>query len=199
MARQWLPEFFAHVEIDPQTLHARRKIPTIEVEVSEPELDPDDREYEALTLLESEKPRHRVRGLRILAELEDPDLFEWCVMYLEDDSAEVCAAALKAALHCEDADPDVIAPYAESEDKHVRASAIAALARHSGEDSSQWFRRGLEDPYPNVRLETAVLLPLLDPVQHRAVFELALYDPNPHIRRRAERLTAGKGYRKLKW
>ena len=33
----------------------------------------------------------------------------------------------------------------------------------------------------------------------RAIFELALYDPNPQIARRARKLTTGKGYARISW
>jgi hypothetical protein len=198
-ARRWLPEFLDDVEIDPDTLHARRRTGNIEVEVDYSELEADEREYEALTLLEGDKAKQRVRGLQLLAKLEDPDLFEWCAMLLDDDSVEVQVAALRTILQCEDADPDTIAPFAECEDKRIRAMAIAALAKHSGEDAPLWFRRGLTDPLPNVRMETVSLLPLLDPAEHKELFELALYDPNVRVQQHAERMTQGKGYAKLKW
>ncbi len=109
-------------------------------------------------------------------------------------------ASLRTMLRCERADPQIIVPLAESADKRVRAAAIAALAKHSGRDAPRWFARGLKDPSACVRVETAALLSRLDPAEHRgAIFELALYDPNPEIARRAEELTAGKGYAKLTW
>jgi len=199
IARRWLPEFLSDVVIDPETLHAHSRTETISVEVDHLESIADEHAHEALRLLEHEKAKQRIRGLRILIELEDADLFEWCAMLLDDESVEVQVAALKAIAHCEDADPDTIAPFAEHEDKCIRAAAIAALARHAGEDALQWFRRGLTDPLPNVRLETVSLLSLLDPTEHKELFELALYDPHPNVQQRAERLTQGKGYAKLKW
>ena len=198
-ARQWLPEFFAGVKIDPQTLHASRRMRTIEVEVEKGEPLHEEREYEALELLEHETPKRRVRGLRLLAELEDPDLFEWCAVFLDDESVDVRVAALKTIVHCENVDTQALEPFAGAEDKLLRAAALSALAKHSGEAAPRWFKRGLTDPYPNVRLETASLLPLLDPTEHKALFELALYDPNPHVRQQAEKMTQGKGYAKLKW
>jgi hypothetical protein len=199
VARQWLPEFFSDVEIDPESLHARRRPEIIKVQVDVAELKGDAREEEALGLLESQKARQRIRGLRLLAELEDVDLFEWCAMLLDDVAVEVQVAALKTMIDCEDADPDVVAPFAEHKDKRIRAVAIAALARHSGDTAPEWYRRGLTDPYPNVRMETVSLLPLLDPTEHKDLFELALYDPNPRVQQRAERMTQGKGYAKAKW
>jgi hypothetical protein len=194
MARQWLPEFFEDVEIDPETLQARRRVSTIQVQVEAPEEESDPREVEALECLESEKPERRVRGLGLLADVEDPDLFDWCAMFLEDDSPEVTAGALHTMLSCEEADPEVIAPYAESEDKRVRAAATAALAKHGGADARTWLERGLKDPETCVRFAVAAVLPEVDPVEYREIFELALYDPNPEIRRRARTLTEGKGF-----
>ena len=77
--------------------------------------------------------------------------------------------------------------------------SIAALARHAGGKAPFWFRRGLKDPSSCVRLATAAQLSRLDPTQHREVFELALYDPNPDVARRAEKLIAGKGYARRTW
>ncbi len=201
MARHWLPEFFKGVEIDPETLHARRRPLTIEVKAEPSEVPPDPREEEALDCLASEKPERRARGLRLLAELEDPDLFDWCAMFLADDSMEVVAAGLRTMLSCEEADPEVITPLAESAEKRVRAAATAALAKHGGKDAGGWFERGLKDPEACVRRETAAVLDVLDPGEHREVFELALYDPNPDIRRRARKLTAGRGYEResVRW
>ncbi|HJN50408.1 MAG: hypothetical protein QGH75_03985 [Pseudomonadales bacterium] len=198
-ARRWLPEFLGDVEIDPATLHVRPRTRTVEVKIEYPDPAGDERQYEALELLEADKPKQRIRGLQLLAKLEDADLFEWCAMLLDDESVEVQVAALKTITHCEDADPDTIAPFAESEDKRIRAVAIAALAKHSGDAAPLWFRRGLTDPCPNVRLEMVSLLPLLDPAEHKELFELALYDPNTHVQQRAERMTQGKGYAKPKW
>jgi len=194
MARRWLPEFFAGVHIDLETMRARREVATIEVEVQPPPEPADPREDEALECLESEKPERRARGLGLLANVEDPDLFDWCAMFLEDDSPEVTAGALHTMLSCEEADPEVIAPYAESEDKRVRAAATAALAKHGGAEARTWLERGLKDPETCVRFAVAAVLPEVDPVEYREIFELALYDPNPEIRRRARTLTEGKGF-----
>ncbi len=194
MARHWLPEFFKGVEVDPETLHARRQVRTIQVQVQPSERAPDPREDRALDCLVSEKPERRARGLSLLAEIGDPDLFDWCVMFLADESPEVTAAALHTMLSCEEADPEVIAPLAESEDKRIRAAATAALAKHGGEEAARWLERGLKDPEPCVRMDSAALLSEVDPAEHKEIFELALYDPNPEIRRRARQLTAGKGF-----
>jgi len=192
MARQWLPEFFAGVEVDPATLHAHRRVMPIAPEPQVPEHEADPREDRALDLLAHPKPERRARGLALLAELGDPDLFEWCVMFLKDRSVNVRVAALQTMLFCDEGEPEEIAPLAKSENKRLRAAAIAALAKLSDE-APRWFARGLKDPKPCVRITTAALLERLDPERHRGVFELALHDPNPDVVRRARKLTRGKG------
>jgi hypothetical protein len=78
MARQWLPHYFEGVEIDPETLRPRRRVRMIRVEVSAESAKPAEApEDEALEYLVAEKPERRARGLALLAELEDPDLFDW--------------------------------------------------------------------------------------------------------------------------
>jgi len=201
MARQWLPEFFQGVEIDPDTLRVHRQVETLEVtvEVDSTAAEPDPREDEALECLLSPKARRRVRGLKLLAAVEDLDLFEWCAMFLEDPSAEVRVAALHTMLRCRDADVELVEPLADSEDKRIRAAAVAALAKHSAEDAPYWFERGLHDYDACVRLETAALLPELDTEVHRTIFEYALHDSNERVARLARRATAGKGYHVVKW
>ncbi len=199
LARQWLPEFFKEVEIDPKNLRVHRKVKTIEVEVDTAMAVADEREEEALDCLAASSPKRRIRGLKLLAKIKDPDLFDWCVMCLDDESMDVRLAALHTMLRCDEGDPEAIVPLAESEDKHIRAAAIAALAKHSGENAPHWFECGLKDSNPCVRVETSALLSKLDPTKHQSIFELALYDPNPQIRRRAEKLIAGKGYSKVRW
>ncbi|MHC5053692.1 MAG: HEAT repeat domain-containing protein [Planctomycetota bacterium] len=197
MARRWLPEFFEDVRVDPESLRAYPKVHTIEVVVDSPDGWVLEREDEALELLVDPSPKRRAKGLRALAKLADPDLFEWCVMCLEDEALEVRVAALETALGCADVDAGTIEPLAEAEDARVRAAALAALAKHGRGAAPRWFRRGLEDPEPRVRLAVAKLLAELDPKQHRTVFELALYDPNPDVARRAKALAAGKDYSKV--
>jgi hypothetical protein len=200
MARQWLPEFFRGVRIDPDRLIVMRRVELEPPEDTAPEPAADPREEEAVELLDTGGGRQRIRGLKLLAEIEDPDLFEWCAMYLREDSIAVRLAALHAMLRCEQIDPAAVAPLAASKDKRIRGAAIAVLARHGGEEAAErWFRRGLKDPEPCVRLETAAILAQLDPAEHRAVFRLALYDPNPKIARKAEKLIAGKGFPRMTW
>jgi len=201
-ARRWLPEFLGRFEIDPVTLQAWPIAERLTVAPGPgaecpPEMDP--REEEALDCLGSTKPRRRARGLSLLVKLEEPDLFDWCTMFLGDADRQVRLAALRAMLHCEDGDPEVVVPFARCEEPCIRAAATAALAKHAGKDAPHWFERGLKDPSPCVRMEVSALLPQLDPTRYHVIFELALYDPNPEIVRRAKKLIAGKGYRKVEW
>lgn len=199
MARRWLAEFFEGYEADPDHLRAFRKTGTIEVKVDRDAFRPDPREEEALECLDADKAKRRARGIELLAKLADPDLFDWCVLLLDDEAPTVRVAALRAMLGCEDGSPEGIGPLADSPNKSVRAAAIAALAKHGGNQAPQWFARGLKDPSPCVRLATAHVLPHLDPTVHRDVFELALYDPNPNVARTAHKLAAHKGYAEMKW
>ena len=194
MARQWLPGFFQDVVIDPERLRAYRRHEEIEVRAEEPQTPSDPREEQALECLEDDRPARRVRGLRLLAKIKDPDLSDWCLMFLDDESDRVRVAALRAMRQCDDGDAETLAPLAEAHSKRVRAAALAALAKFGGADAPAWFDRGLRDPEPAVRLETASVLDSLDPTEHRAIFELALNDPNPQVAETARKLAAGKGF-----
>ncbi|MCE2397224.1 HEAT repeat domain-containing protein [Candidatus Poribacteria bacterium] len=192
--QQWLPNFFRGIKIAPQDLRFDY-FPELADFETEPLSEPvDSREENALDALADMKPKRRLRGLELLAQLEHEDLYEWCTLLLSDESVEVRIAALQTIVHCDDGDPEVLLPLAKSQNKRIRAAAIAALAKHSAEDAPHWFERGLKDREPCVRLETASLLQTLDAIEHRKIFELALYDPNPAIKRLAEKLTSGKGY-----
>ena len=192
--QQWLPDFFRGVEVAPEDLRFDRSPELVGLE-TKPLLEPvDSREENALDALAAVKPQRRIRGLKLLAQLEHEDLYEWCTLLLSDESTEVRIAALQTIVHCDDADPEVIQPLAESQNKRIRAAAIAALAKHSTEDAPRWFERGLKDREACVRLATASLLSTLDAIEHQEIFELALYDPNPAIKHLAEKLTTGKGY-----
>jgi len=192
--QQWLPNFFRGAKISPEDVRFDY-LPELADFETEPLPEPvDSLEENALDALAHTKPKRRIRGLELLAQLEHEDLYEWCTLLLSDESVAVRIAALQTIVHCDDGDPEAILPFAESENKRIRAAAIAALAKHSAEDASRWFERGLKDHEPCVRLETSSLLPTLDAIEHREIFELALYDPNPAIKHLAEKLTAGKGY-----
>jgi len=194
MARQWLPDFFENVVIDPERLRAYRRHEEIEVQAEEPETPADPREEETLECLADDRPARRVRGLKLLAKSNDPDLADWCLMFLDDESERVRVAALRTMRQGEDVDAETIAPLAEAKGKRVRGAALAALAKFGGRKAPAWFDRGLRDPEPAVRLETASVLDALDPAEHRAIFELALNDPNPQVAQTARKLAAGKGF-----
>jgi len=155
------------------------------------------REALALDLLERGNARQRIRGLGILAAIDDADLFEWCAMFLDDEELQVRLAAIRTMHECRQIEPDVLEPLARSENKRVRAAAVAVLARHGGPEAERWYERGLRDPEPCVRTATARLLKLLDPKRHRRLFDLARYDPNPQIEALAKRLTTTKSHRRV--
>lgn len=197
VASQWLPEYFDGVEIEPKTLLVHRTKP-VKLE-PEPVEEIDPREEEAFDFLDAATPKQRIRGLKLLEELGDADLFTWCAMYLEDESKEVTIAALRIILGCDAGDSEVIKPFANSVDKRIRAAAIAALAKHSGPEVLYWIERGLKDGEACVRLETAAMLPQLDATEHRDLFELVRYDPNPEMKRLARKMTDGKGFHEIEW
>ena len=192
--RQWLPDFFQGVKITPDDLRFDCFPEPAEFETEPPSELIDSREENALDDLAAAKPQRRIRGLKRLARLGNEDLYDWCTLLFSDESLDVRIVALQTIAHCDEGDPEVILPFAESQNKRVRAAAIAALAKHSVEDAHRWFERGLKDREACVRLETAAVLPTLDVTDHREIFELALYDPNPEIKRLAEKLTMRKGY-----
>ena len=199
MAQRWLPEFFENVEVDPEHLRVERRAGSIEVEVDADAVEADPREDEAVECLGDRRAGRRARGLRLLARIRAPNLFDWCVMFLDDTATGVRLAALEAMLECQDAHPEVIEPLAQSGNRRIRAAAIAALACHGGQKAPRWFARGLKDPSPCVRVATARQLGRLDPAVHQSIFKLALYDTNPDVARAARKLTQGKGYAKARW
>jgi len=195
LARQWVPEL-ADYKIDPKTLNAQRIVPVSEStedwdeeEDDEPGID----ETFILDALMSRRPERRVKGLEMLAASEEPELFEWCAMFLDDESTQVRVAAILTARQSEDPEAEMLSEWVDDSDKRVRAAAIGFMTRH-GEDRDEWFRMGLTDPETHVRVETARFLDELDPGVHRKLFELALYDPNPKVAEVARKRTSGKGY-----
>ena len=203
-ASQWIPEHFERFEVDFEHMRvwpkiARQQEITTRGDDYEPEPEPDHRAVEAQDCLDSEKPHRRLRGLKLLADLEDPDLFDWCALFLGEEDLELTAGTLKVMRRCEDIDPELIAPFADSEDKVIRGAAIEVLGLHGGEGASEWFWKGLTDPEPHVRLSAVKFLDRLDPEANRDVFEAALYDPHPQVAQAAKRLTEGKGFTRLKW
>ena len=167
---QWLPDFFQGVEITPEDLRFDCFPEPAEFETEPPSEQVDPGEENALENLADAKPKRRIRGLKLLAQFGSEDLYDWCTLLLSDESLEVRIAALQTIAHCDDGDPEVILPFVESQNKRIRAAAIAALAKHSVEDAPCWFERGLKDREACVRLETAALLPTLDATEHRGDF-----------------------------
>jgi len=193
-ARQWLPEYFENVVIDPDRLSVSRRYHAVTVDVDAGLEKADEREEEALGHLDRNKSEDRIKGLRLLAEMEDPDLFDWCLLCLEDPSVNLQATALHLMTQCNDVDVDSILPFVESGSKRVRGAALRVLAHHDRENTERWMRMGLSDSAPCVRVETSHGLKELDPEEHREVFLLALHDPNPDIVKRAGKLAKGKGF-----
>jgi len=200
MARQWLPEFFDGVEVDEARLVAVRRPSRIQLVCKTPDALSHLKPGAAIALLDSDDPAHRRKGLKLLADLHDGDLADWCDMYLGDDNEEVALTALRLLRRCDDVNREKLIDMIDDPRKRVRANALATLARRGGaEGAEHWFDRGLKDPEPCVRLEMARLLDDLDPGEHRRLFTIALCDPNPDVAKRARRLTHGKGFRTPVW
>jgi hypothetical protein len=200
VAKRWLPEFFVNVPVDRRRVAAHARVGSIHVEVDAAKAKRDERAFtRARALLASSQARQRVRGLRMLAEIRPDDLFDWCVLFLDDGSVLVRRAALDAMLQCEDILTDVVEPLAGHERDTIRAGAMAALARHGGADAARWFARGLKDPASCVRLATVRVLEQVCPDERSDLFALALTDPNPHVVRAARKLARGRDLAPLKW
>ena len=174
-----------------RSLRAHRRTGSTEYEVDARPSGPDPREAQALDWLDSHQSEPRVQGLSLLAEIDDPDLPDWCAMFVEDEAASV-RAALRTLLACDDADLGVIEPFVASEDHRLRAAAISALAERAGADAPRWVKRGLSDPEACVRVTTVPFLSQLDPRQHRSLLEFATHDPNRDLAARARKLLAAK-------
>jgi hypothetical protein len=200
MARECLPGLFGKYEVDPKRLHAVKKLPTIEVRAEPEALRPkaDLREDEALECLISGKPNRRIRGLRLIAEIDREDLFEWCMMHVEDESPAVRVAAFRLMRECDEGDIESIIPFTTCAEPRLRGAAIAAAARHAGDEAHCWVELGLKDTNAAVREEAAHALSLLNPGVHRTAFQLARYDPDRRIAEYARKLTAGMGYHELR-
>jgi len=196
MAERWLPEHFFRVDIDAEELRAHRRVGLTNYEVDSRVTEPDPREAEALDCLDDASAERRVQGLGLLVELRDPDLFDWCAMFLDDDAPTVKIAALEAMAQCEDGTTEVVEPFASAEDRLARAAAIAALAKLTGQNASPWIERGLKDPEPCVRVAAARFLSQLNPREDRSILEIALHDPNPDIVSRARKITSAKRHDK---
>ena len=194
--RQWLPTFFDRIPFSPEVLPIQHlQNDTIAVSI----LDPDTQEKpvqplkvdahytKAITDISDQNPKRRVRGLQVLEKIGTEDLFDWCVLHLEDESVDVVCNALRIMQRCDDGYIAPILTHAESKDKRIRASALAALAKHTPDDAERWFERGLKDPEACVRMEVARLLPMLDRIEYRTLFDIARHDPNPAVKRSAKK------------
>ena len=190
-AGRWLPEFFKGATLGARRLRRHRRVGLTEYQVDEPQAGPDPREPEALEHLDDLRPEQRIRGLTLLGQMGAADLFDWCVMFLEDEDVSVCVAALRTMQRCDNVMPEEIEPLADSQDRSVRAAAIAVLTKHSGGDSAGWIKRGLADPEVCVRVEAVRFLSQLDPRRHRKIIERASHDPNPDIAARARKCLSG--------
>ena len=190
-AGRWLPEFFKGATLGARRLRRHRRVGLTEYQVDQPQPGPDPREVEALEDLDDLRPEQRIRGLTLLGEMGAADLFDWCVMFVDDEDAVVRVAALRTMQRCDNVMPEAIEPLADSQDRSVRAAAIAVLARHSGDGSPGWIKRGLADPEGCVRVEAVRFLSRLDPRRHRRIIELASHDPNPDIAARARKCLSG--------
>ena len=191
-AKKWLPEYFRCATLGAPRLGAHRRVGLTEYDVDVPRPEPDPREGQALDCLDDPDPSQRVRGLALLADVGDPDLFDWCAMCLDDDAVAVRIAALRTMLGCADVDTGVVAPLADAEDRGVRAAAITVLAKHGGGDSPRWIKEGLSDPEVCVRMAAARFLAHLDRRDHQSLLRFATHDPHPEIAERARSLLVQK-------
>ena len=203
LAKAWMPEHFEDFQIDVDRIEAIRIQPAVMDSAREQvearwEHGREQAEEQALGQLLSSRVDHRVRGLKRLHDLGVEDLCEWCAMCVDDPDVEVQAAAIEAMRDCEDVEAEGMEAYVDDDNKLLRAAAVSFLIKH-GEDRDAWFRAGLTDPEPHVRVTTAQHLDELDPMKDRSLFELALYDPNAKVAEAAGKFTSGRGYHLERW
>ena len=194
--KQWLPAFFDKIPFSPEVLpiqHLQNNTVALRIlytdRTEKPSVSPKvDTPYaKAIADISDLNPKRRIRGLQSLEKSEVTDLFDWCVLHLDDESVDVVCNALRIMSRCDDGYIAPILPYAESKNRRIRAGALAALAKHTSDDPERWFERGLKDPAACVRMEVAKLLPTLDRVEHSALFDIARHDPNPAVKRSANK------------
>lgn len=194
--KQWLPTFFDRIPFSPEVLPIQHlQNDTIEVTMLYPDTQEEpvqsvkvDTDYaKAVIDISHQNPKRRVRGLQSLEKIGTEDLFDWCVLHLEDESVDVVCNALRIMQRCDDGYTAPILTHAESKNKRIRASALAALAKHATDDAERWFERGLKDPEACVRMEVARLLPMLDKIEYRTLFDIARHDPNAAVKRSAKK------------
>ena len=194
--KQWLPTFFDRIPFSPAVLSIQHlQNDTLAVSILYPNtqeklVHPEkiDVHYnKAIADISDQNPKRRVRGLQFLEKIGTEDLFDWCILHLEDESVDVVCNALQIMQRCDEGYTAPILVYAESQNKRIRASALAALAKHASDDAERWFERGLKDSEACVRMEVARLLPILDKTEHRELFDIARHDPNPAVKRSAKK------------
>ena len=194
--KQWLPTFFDRIPFSPEGLPIQHlQNDTIDVTVLYPDTQEKpvqpikvDADYtKAITDISDRNPKRRVRGLQSLEKIGTEDLFDWCVLHLEDASVDVVCNALRIMQRCDEGYIAPILGHAESKNKRIRASALAALAKHASDDTERWFERGLKDPEVCVRMEVARLLPMLDKIEYRTLFDIARHDPNSAVKHSAKK------------
>ncbi len=209
LARQWLPEYFDGVHVDFEHVRALRvrgrriedgAIGSGAASESDAEFEIEDpREQQALECLLSPKPSRRARGLALLAEMKVFDLFEWCMMFVDDEDELVAVSALEALAGCEDVNPFFVEDLAYARERRLRAAALEVLAIHDTTNPGQWVWAGVTDPEPHVRMTMVRHLDRLDAGIHEQIFRAAIADPNPEIARMARRQAEGRGIPKLVW
>ena len=100
-AQQWLPEYFRDTNVELGKLefsHPRSKAKPRKPPQETPNVELQEK---TLSWLESTNAKRRVRGLKRLAELKVADLFDWCLMFLEDESRDIRVEALQGMIHCD--------------------------------------------------------------------------------------------------
>ncbi len=194
--KQWLPTFFDRIPFNLGVLPIQHiQNDTIALRVLYPDppeksIQPSENDVhyiKAIADTANQNPKRRIRGLQSLEKIGTEDLFDWCVLHLEDESVDVVCNALRIMQRCADGYIAPILAHAESENKRIRAGALAALAKHASDDAERWFERGLKDPETCVRMEVARLLPMLNRTEHQVLFDIARHDPNPAVKRSAKK------------
>ena len=194
--RQWLPTFFDRIPFSPGVLPIQHlQNDTIVLRVLYPDtpaksmqpVEVDAHYVKAVADISDQNPKRRIRGLQSLEKIGTEDLFDWCVLHLEDESVDVICNALRIMQRCDEGYIVPILGHAESKNKRIRASALAALAKHASDDAERWFERGLKDSEACVRMEVARLLPILDRIEYQELFDIARHDPNPEVKRSAKK------------
>ena len=194
--KQWLPTFFDRIPFSPGVLPIQHlQNDTIALRVLYPDTTKKsvppakvDADYAKVVAdIADRNPKRRIRGLQSLEKIGTEDLFDWCVLHLEDESVDVVCNALRIMQRCDEGYIAPILGHAESKNKRIRASALAALAKHASDDAERWFERGLKDSEACVRMEVARLLPMLDRIEYQTLFDIARHDPNPAVKRSAKK------------